>query len=79
MRRMGQTEAEAGAQRMCLAEAEGMRYFEQQRKGWVEGQRTVVVEGQRTVFVEGKRKGWIAVVVEVRLQMLEMQWPGLEC
>ena len=71
MRRMGQTEAEAGAQGMCLAEAEGMRYFEQQRKGWV--------EGQRTVFVEGKRKGWIAVVVEVRLQMLEMQWPGLEC
>ena len=43
MRRMGQTEAEAGAQRMCLAEAEGMRYFEQQKKGWVEGQRTVVV------------------------------------
>ena len=71
MRRMGQTEAEAGAQRMCLAEAEGMRYFEQQKKGWVEGQRTVVVEG--------KRKGWIAVVVEVRLQMLEMQGPRLEC
>jgi len=68
---MGQTEAGAGAQRMCLAEAQGMRYFEQQRKGWV--------EGQRTVYVEGKRKGWIAVVVEVRLQMLEMQWPGLEC
>lgn len=54
-----------------MAEAEGMRYFEQQKKGWV--------EGQRTVFVEGKRKGWIAVVVEVRLQMLEMQGPGLEC